>query len=92
MSKRSSMDRDFAVNALRVVERAIGERIDGEPLEETGAGNKAAVPLGKLGGAKGGSSTSKKPVSRPSESESMAACRSQLIRQAAFIFHLHFDT
>jgi hypothetical protein len=55
MPKRSSTDRDFAVNALRVVEKAIGEHIDGTPLENPNAGkNPAAVALGKLGGAKGG--------------------------------------
>jgi hypothetical protein len=43
MPKRSSTD--FAQNALRVVEEAIGE-----PLKK----NPAAVALGKLGGQKGG--------------------------------------
>jgi hypothetical protein len=38
-----------------VVEQAIGEHMDGTPLEEKDAGkNPAAVALGKLGGAKGG--------------------------------------
>ena len=55
MPKRSSKDRDFAVNAFRVVEKAIGERMDGTPLEDPDAGkNPAAVALGRLGGAKGG--------------------------------------
>jgi hypothetical protein len=55
MPSRSSKDRDFAVNAFRVVEQAIGEHMDGLPLEDRNAGkNKAAVELGKLGGAKGG--------------------------------------
>lgn len=55
MPRRSSKDRDFAVTALRVVERAIGEHMDGTPLEDPDAGkNPAAVALGKLGGAKGG--------------------------------------
>lgn len=50
-----SRDRDFAVNALRVVEKAIGEHMDGTPLEDPNEGkNPAAVALGKLGGAKGG--------------------------------------
>jgi hypothetical protein len=41
--------------ARRVVEQAIGEHIDGTPLEDPHAGkNPAAVALGKLGGAKGG--------------------------------------
>ncbi|MGA2964266.1 MAG: hypothetical protein ABSD96_21610, partial [Candidatus Korobacteraceae bacterium] len=42
-------------NAFRVVEQAIGEHMDGTPLEDRNAGkNAAAVALGKLGGAKGG--------------------------------------
>ena len=41
--------------ARRVVEQAIGEHLDGTPLEDPHAGkNPAAVALGKLGGAKGG--------------------------------------
>jgi hypothetical protein len=55
MPKRSNTDRDFAVNAFRVVEQAIGEHMDGTPLEDPNEGkNPAAVALGKLGGAKGG--------------------------------------
>ena len=55
MPRRSSKERDFAVNAFRVVERAIGEHMDGTPLEDPDAGkNQAAVTLGKLGGKKGG--------------------------------------
>lgn len=57
MPTRSSKtkDHDFATNARRVVEQAIGEHLDGTPLEDPNAGkNPAAVALGKLGGAKGG--------------------------------------
>ena len=57
MTTRSSKpkDHDFATNARRVVEQAIGEHLDGTPLEDPNAGkNPAAVALGKLGGAKGG--------------------------------------
>ena len=57
MPSRSSKskDRDFSVNALRVVEQAIGEHMDGTLLENPDEGkNPAAVALGKLGGAKGG--------------------------------------
>jgi hypothetical protein len=48
-----SGDRDFAVNALRAVEQAIGEHMDGTPLEDTNANkspNTAAqdgLPSGK---------------------------------------------
>jgi hypothetical protein len=55
MPSRSSKEHDFAITALRVVEQAIGEKIDGSPLEDPNAGkNPAAVALGRLGGAKGG--------------------------------------
>jgi hypothetical protein len=55
MPRRSSTDRDFAVNAFRVLEQAIGEHTDGTPLEDTNVGkNPTAVAPGRLGGAKGG--------------------------------------
>jgi hypothetical protein len=55
MPSRSSKDHDFMTVARRVVEQAIGEHLDGTPLEDPNAGkNPAAVALGKLGGAKGG--------------------------------------
>ncbi len=51
----TARDRDFATIARNVVERAIGEKLDGSPLDDPNAGkNPAAVALGKLGGAKGG--------------------------------------
>lgn len=53
--KRTGTPHDFTVVARRVVEQAIGETLDGEPLPDKDAGkNPAAVALGKLGGAKGG--------------------------------------
>ena len=57
MPSRSSKprDHDFATVALSVVERAIGEKMDGSPLIDKEAGkNPAAVALGRLGGMKGG--------------------------------------
>lgn len=55
MPSRSSKDHDFVTVARRVVEQAIGEHLDGTPLEDPNAGkNPAAVALGKLGGPKGG--------------------------------------
>ena len=55
MPSRSSKGRDFVAIARNVVEKAIGEHLDGTPLEDPDAGkNPAAVALGKLGGAKGG--------------------------------------
>ena len=53
--KREGTEHDFTTVARRVVEQAIGERLDGSPLPDKDAGkNPAAVALGKLGGAKGG--------------------------------------
>jgi hypothetical protein len=55
MPSRSSKDHDFATIARSVVEQAIGEKLNGEPLDDPHKGkNPAAVALGKLGGAKGG--------------------------------------
>jgi len=48
MVKRSS-NKDFAQNALRVVEISTGEALKGKPEK-----NAAAVSLGRLGGLKGG--------------------------------------
>jgi hypothetical protein len=48
-------DHDFATVAHNVVEQAIGEKLDGSPLDDPKAGkNPAAVALEKLGGARGG--------------------------------------
>lgn len=61
MPRRSSKDHDFATVARNVVERAIGEHLDGTPLEDRDKGkNPAAVALGKLGGAKGGKARAEK--------------------------------
>ena len=54
MHKRSSRDRDVFANAKRVVEQAIGEHLDGTPLEPGRRKNPHAVALGRLGGQKGG--------------------------------------
>ena len=53
--KREGTPHDFTTIARRVVEQAIGEKLDGSPLPDPNQGkNPAAVALGKLGGAKGG--------------------------------------
>lgn len=80
MPRRSSKskDRDFAVNALRVVEQAIGEHMDGTPLENRDAGkNPAAVALGRLGGKKGGDARAEKlsPAKRKSIAKKAATAR-----------------
>jgi hypothetical protein len=55
VSKQPGTEHDFTVVARRVVEQAIGEKLDGSPLADPRAGkNPAAVALGKLGGPKGG--------------------------------------
>jgi len=55
MPKRPIKDHDFVTVARRVVEQAIGEHLDGSPLEDPNAGkNPVAVRSGKLGGEKGG--------------------------------------
>jgi len=51
----SSKDHDFVTAARRVVEKTIGEKLSGEPLDDPNKGkNPHAIALGKLGGAKGG--------------------------------------
>lgn len=58
--KREGTPHDFTTIARRVVEQAIGEKLDGSPLEDKDKGkNPAAVALGKLGGAKGGAARAK---------------------------------
>jgi hypothetical protein len=78
MPKRSSKDHDFAVNAFRIVEQAIGEKMDGGPLPDPNAGkNPAAVALGKLGGAKGGKARAAKlsPAKRRTIAKKAAKAR-----------------
>jgi len=61
MPARSSKDHDFVTVARRVVEQAIGEHLDGTPLEDPDAGkNPHAVALGRLGGQKGGTARAKR--------------------------------
>lgn len=78
MPKRPSKERDFAVNAFRIVEKAIGEHMDGTPIEDPDAGkNPAAVALGKLGGAKGGKARAAKlsPAKRKAIAKKAARTR-----------------
>lgn len=52
---RISRDHDFATVARRVAEQAIGEHLDGRPLEDPNAGkDPKAVQRGRAGGRKGG--------------------------------------
>jgi hypothetical protein len=80
MPTRSSKprDHDFTTVARRVVEQAIGEKLDGSPLDDPNAGkNPAAVALGKLGGAKGGAARAKalSPAKRKAIAKRAAAAR-----------------
>jgi hypothetical protein len=73
MPSRSSksQDHDFTAIARRAVERAIGEKLDGTPLDDPNAGkNPAAAPLGKLGGANG--SAARAAALSPAERKSIA--------------------
>ena len=61
--------------ARNVVEQAIGEKLDGSPLDDPNAGkNPAAATLGRLGGLKG--STARAEALRPRK-------RSQVATKAA---------
>lgn len=78
MPTRSSKDHDFAVNAFRIVEQAIGERMDGTPLPDPNVGkNPAAVALGKLGGAKGGKARAAKLSSSKRKAIAKAAAKAR---------------
>lgn len=73
--KREGTAHDFTVTARRVVEQAIGEKLDGSPLDDPNAGkNPAAVALGRLGGIKGGAARAK---------NLSAKRRSQIAKKAA---------
>ena len=78
MPSRASKDRDFVTVARRVVEQAIGEHLDGTPLEDPDAGkNPAALALSKLGASKGGKARAAKlsPAKRKQIAKKAAAKR-----------------
>jgi hypothetical protein len=77
MPTGSSKDRDFATIARRVVEQAIGEQMDGTPLENPEPKNEAAVALGRLGGQKGGKARAERlsPSERKAIAKKAAAAR-----------------
>lgn len=65
---------------LSVVEQAIGEYLDGTPLEDPNAGKNPAAPaLGKFGGAKGGKARAAKlpPAKRKAIAKKAAKARWQ---------------
>lgn len=49
---------DFATIARKIVEKAIGEQLDGSPLPDSGK-NKKAAESGRAGGKKGGAARAK---------------------------------
>lgn len=76
--KREGTAHDFTTIARRVVEQAIGEKLDGSPREDKDKGkNPAAVALGKLGGAKGGAARAAalSPTKRKQIAKKAAAAR-----------------
>jgi hypothetical protein len=78
MPKRPIKEHDFATVARRVVEQAIGERLDGSPLPDPNAGkNRMAVEYGRLGGKKGGKARAAKlsPAKRKSIAKKAARTR-----------------
>lgn len=78
MPKRSSKDHDFATVARRVVEQAIGEKLDGSPLDDPNAGKSAAaISRGKKGGRSGGAARAERltPERRKDIAKKAAAAR-----------------
>jgi hypothetical protein len=54
-------DRDFFVTARKIVEAAVGEQMNGDPIPDPDAGkNPAALALSKLGASKGGKARASK--------------------------------
>lgn len=62
MAKRPAAKRDFMQVAREVVEQAIGEQMDGNPLPlpPSDERNPHAVALGSMGGKKGGKARARK--------------------------------
>src|SRR5258708_10422030 len=62
MPKRSAAKRDFMQVARGIVEQAIGEQMDGKPLEAPPPDlrNPHPVALGTMGGKKGGTARARK--------------------------------
>jgi hypothetical protein len=76
MPKATGRKLDFAERARLTVEQAIGEHLDGTPLEirPPDLRNPHAVALGSMGGKKGGKARAKKLT---------ASQRKQIARKAA---------
>jgi hypothetical protein len=79
MAKRSAPKRDFMQVGRAIVEQAIGEQMDGNPLPDPPKDerNPHAVALGSLGGKKGGKARAKalSPAKRKAIAKKAAASR-----------------
>ena len=66
MPSRSSKPKnhDFVTVARSIVEKSIGEKLTGKPLDKEPEKNPHAVALGRLGGQKGGKARAKKLSAR----------------------------
>ena len=62
---KTAKEHDFVTIARNVVEKAIGERLDGSPLTDPNAGkDPIAIDRGRKGGLKGGKARAAKLSSR----------------------------
>jgi hypothetical protein len=77
MPRRSSKDHDFVTVARNVVEQAIGEHLNGTPLNPSERKNPHAVALGRLGGLKGGLERAKKLSPRKRKEIARKAARAR---------------
>ena len=79
MAKRSAPKRDFMEVGRAIVEQAIGEQMDGNPLPAPPEDkrNPHAVALGSIGGKKGGKARAKSlsPAKRRAIAKKAAASR-----------------
>jgi len=78
MAKRSGQKRDFMQVAREVVERAIGEQMDGSPLEKpVDSRNPHFAALGSLGGKRGGNARAKRLSAKRRSAIAKKAARSR---------------
>ena len=78
MMREKLKDRDFTTVARSVVERAIGERLDGTAFKTVEyAKDAAAVSRGRLGGLKGGKARAKKLSAKQRKTIAKKAARAR---------------
>ncbi len=76
--RRSGQKRDFMQVARGIVEHAIGEQMDGTPLEKPiDHRNPHAVALGSIGGKKGGKARAKKLTAKRRSAIARKAAKSR---------------